>query len=250
MTDNALPASILALNVQAGGGPRIPALLRYFEQQDPQILVLSEWRDNPSGRQIQAWAEDRNMHHAGQTDGGTANGVFIAAKTPFTAQTVTPPGGSAGALMLARFDGFDVLACYFPGMNAKAPFFVRCAEIAAAHDSIPLLIVGDLNTGSQIGDRDERGDRYLCAEAFGALTARHGLHDLWRRTNGPQAREWTWLSRTKNGFRIDHAFANDAFVRRADPACVYDHGPRERSWTDHSALILRHKADFGMRPVR
>lgn len=239
MTVNPSPMSILALNVQAGGGPRVPALTKFLDDHDPQIVVLSEWRDNPSGRNLRAWADARKMHHAGQNDGGTANGVFLAANAPFTQEAVTPKGGGAGVLMLTHFDSFSILACYFPGMKEKAPFFARCAEIAASHTSRPFVILGDLNTGNQVGDRSEKADRYLCAEDFGALTTHHGLHDLWRRTHGPEAREWTWMSRTNNGFRIDHAFANDAFVQHANPSCVYDHRPRENRWTDHSALIVR-----------
>jgi exonuclease III len=65
-----------------------------------------------------------------------------------------------------------------------------------------------------------------------------GLVDLWRRSNGPDACEWTWLSNQKNGFRIDHAFGNEPFVRLLQPACVYDHRSREGKTSDHSALIV------------
>jgi hypothetical protein len=34
------PASILSLKIQAGGGIRFPALLRYLEQQSPEIIVF------------------------------------------------------------------------------------------------------------------------------------------------------------------------------------------------------------------
>ena len=87
-------------------------------------------------------------------------------------------------------------------------------------------------------DRSENAGRYVCADAFDGLPLQHGLHDLWRRTNGPEAREWTWLSHRKNGFRIDHALANDVFVQWARPACSYDHRPREEGWTDHSAVVV------------
>ena len=44
----------------------------------------------------------------------------------------------------------------------------------------------------------------------------------------------------KNGFRVDHAFANTAFQKRfLTISCRYDHGPREAGLTDHSALILK-----------
>jgi hypothetical protein len=52
-----------------------------------------------------------------------------------------------------------------------------------------------------------------------------------------QGREWTWRT-FKNGFRIDHAFGNPEIVRRFQPACRYDHTPRGRRFSDHSALLI------------
>jgi len=68
------------------------------------------------------------------------------------------------------------------------------------------------------------------------LSGTHAL-DLWRRTQGPHAREWTWMTKA-NGFRLDHAFGNSAFVAAFDPSCRYDHSPRENGFSDHSALLI------------
>jgi exonuclease III len=229
---------IVALNIRAGGGERVAALLRYLEQHNPHTVVLSEWRKGRYGVQIERWAQAREMHHAALTDGGTANGVFVASRAPFQTESSTPADQGAGALMLAHFEGFTLLACYFPALLAKEPFFARCAEIAAENAERPFLMLGDLNTGNQIIDRAAQGVPYTCAADFDELSARHGLHDLWRRSNGPKAQEWTWLSHRWNGFRIDHAFGNAAFVQWADPTCWYDHIPRG-SLTDHSGIIVQ-----------
>jgi hypothetical protein len=97
--------------------------------------------------------------------------------------------------------------------------------------------LGDLNTGNQLVDKSAGGARYFCAEGFDALTSEASLVDLWRRTNGMDAHEWTWLS-NQNGFRIDHAFGNQPFVHLVQPSCIYDHRPREEHITDHSALLI------------
>ena len=70
------------------------------------------------------------------------------------------------------------------------------------------------------------------------------MHDLWRRSNGPNAQEWTWLSHRHNGFRFDHAFANAAFVDWADTRCQYDHTPPPARGTDHSALAITYLASM------
>jgi exodeoxyribonuclease-3 len=229
---------IVVLNIRAGGGKRVGELLRYLDQYDPDTVVLTEWRRSFPGTRIEAWAQERGMRYAALNDGGTANGAFIASKNSFTVTSETPPGKSAGVLLLVEFDAFALLACYLPIMNAKKPFFARCAEIANEHAGAPFLMVGDLNTGNQNLDREPRGVRYHCANDFDGLTIEHGLHDLWRRSNGADTREWTCLSNARNGFRLDHAFANSAFVEWARPVCRYDHVPREAKWTDHSAVIV------------
>ena len=105
--------------------------------------------------------------------------------------------------------------------------FDRCLELAAQHQAASFVLAGDLNTGNQLADRSEGAGKYYCSDHFDRLTSAGGLSDLWRLTNG-DCREWTWLSpQKKNGFRIDHAFGNGAFVAAAAPICTYDHRARE-----------------------
>jgi exonuclease III len=95
-----------------------------------------------------------------------------------------------------------LLACYFPQLRAKAAFFDRCLELAAQHQVAPFL------------------------------------SDLWRLRNGV-SREWTWRSSKGNGFRIDHAFGDGAFIAAVTAICTYDHRARETGLTDHSAVVVR-----------
>jgi exonuclease III len=230
---------IISLNIRAGGGARTARLCSYLDSLDPDTVLLSEWRDNEGGRSLVSWAEGRGMSHAALTDGCTANGVFLASLDPFVTESATPAAQSAGCLMLARFRCVTLLACYFPQLKAKAAFFDRCLELASQHQAAPFVLAGDLNTGNQLADRSEGAGKYHCSDHFDRLTSAGGLSDLWRLTNGA-SREWTWLSsQKKNGFRIDHAFGNDAFVTVAAPMCTYDHRARETGLTDHSAVVIR-----------
>jgi hypothetical protein len=59
------------------------------------------------------------------------------------------------------------------------------------------------NVPSKADKRQKRGwSTVLLPEGFDALTSKASLVDLWRRTNGTDAHEWTWLS-NQNRFRID-----------------------------------------------
>jgi exodeoxyribonuclease III len=235
-----LPSKILALNLRSGGGANAVAICQFLTSHEPDVLVLTEWRANAVGPKFVDWAKSREFSHACLNDGGTLNGVFVAARMPFEFETKTPASvrRSPGVLLLAKFKGWNLLASYFPQLYNKALYFSACTEIAKMLGNLPFLLVGDFNTGNQLTDRGESGSRYTCATHFDALTSEPRLVDLWRRTHGPDAREWTWVSHRNNGFRIDHAFANSPFIQFMRPSCHYDHVPRENRITDHSALII------------
>jgi exonuclease III len=143
-------------------------------------------------------------------------------------------------LLIADFGDLRMMAAYFPGAKAKAPFFGVCTAEAESSTSVPFVLLGDLNTGRNDVDKEGNGARFDCADQFKALP----LVDLWRAQHGETAQEWSWYSpqsakRRSNGFRIDHAFANAAFRERfPGTRCFYDHTPRKEKLTDHSALVL------------
>jgi exodeoxyribonuclease-3 len=177
------------------------------------------------------------MNWVGGCEGATLNGVAIAAKAPFDCASVTPGRETAGTLLRADFSDWTMLAAYFPQNELKRGYFDVCCDVAQACSGRPFLFVGDLNTGNQVADKTPRGDKYRCAERFDRLSSTEGLVDLWRRTHGDHAREWSWCT-PKNGFRIDHAFGNSEFVDQFRPMCHYDHAPREGRFSDHSALLI------------
>jgi exodeoxyribonuclease-3 len=228
---------LVCLNLRAGGGRRAGALCEYLASLAPDLAVLTEWRQGPAGAQFQAWAGALGLHHATLNDGGTANGVMIVARAPFKVTSVTPRTGATGAVALARFAELSVLACYFPSMKEKAPFFDTATAAALRHQRRKFILLGDLNTGNQLADREPAGVRYHCADQFDAFSRDHRLIDLWRHSQG-EAREWSWHSHRQNGFRLDHAFANRAFVKAHRPHCAYDHTPRMTGLSDHSAVVI------------
>jgi exonuclease III len=98
-------------------------------------------------------------------------------------------------------------------------------------------MIGDFNTGRNDLDIEGNGVPFHCADQFAGLHEQAGLVDLWR-LRPSERRDWTWRS-AKNGFRIDHAFGNQAFLHRhPNFHCEIDHEPRLARLTDHSAIIL------------
>jgi exodeoxyribonuclease-3 len=231
---------ILILNVRHGGGSRAQSIAEWCLGINPDFLVLTEWRDNAAGRVIRDALEPNGFRHAASaTRSPRTNGVFVMAKTPVTSHRATPVESPAGELLLVTLQsGVHVLGCYFPQSMQKAPFFSRAAEFGVALKNTPFLLVGDLNTGRNDVDRTKRGVKFALEDDFISLSRATGLVDLWRQEHGERALEWSWLT-AKNGFRIDHAFGNQALLDRFLVAdCRYDHSPRNLGLSDHSAMVL------------
>jgi exonuclease III len=208
------------------------------KEQKPDIIVLLEWRDNRVGNDIRGRLKEFRLSTAVAVNGlARSNGVLIAAKTSFDDLRITPKASDKGELLLATFPaGLRLLAAYFPQKTAKSPFFQICVDEALKNDQTPFLLVGDLNTGRNDLDRQATGSRFHCAKMFEALVDQAKLVDLWRDEARTKLQKWTWESRKRNEFRVDHAFGNKPFLERYPRInCVYDHSPRIIKITDHSA---------------
>jgi len=230
---------ILSLNIRQGGGKRAQTLLDWTFSHAPDVVVFLEWRNNAIGQGILKTfrAEGFATATACRNKPGS-NGLLIAAKRAFDSQRITLRASDKGELLIAQIPlGFRILAGYYPYNQSKGPFFRLCMDEASRAREVPMLLIGDLNTGRNDLDVEGNGARFHCADLFESLESQAGLSDLWRATNGKH-QEWTWRSRT-NGFRIDHAFGNEPLVERFGPVrCHYDHAPRETRLTDHSALLV------------
>jgi hypothetical protein len=58
--------------------------------------------------------------------------------------------------------GVRIVGCYFPQSYAKAPFLHQCIKRASDNRDVPLVIIGDFNTGRNDLDIEGRGTRFHC----------------------------------------------------------------------------------------
>jgi exodeoxyribonuclease III len=86
----------------------------------------------------------------------------------------------------------------------------------------------------------QNGAKFTCNDYTCGMPM-HGFTDVWRHKYRA-ALEYIWFSRsrdgTRQGFRIDHAFASAPMLRRIRE-CSYSHSDREEGISDHSELLLR-----------
>jgi exodeoxyribonuclease III len=227
---------IIALNIRHGGGKRIRKLVEYLAGFKPELVVLTEFRENSNAPIIEQAFRDVGLVFlaSARPRKHSQNSVCMLSSIPIIART-HPELGEANLHRVVSVDlnGFAVHGAYFPGKQEKASVFDFFLKQAASLKDKAQLIIGDLNTGLHL--LDERGATFHCAAKFQAMTS-EGYVDSWRSRN-PGKREFSWYSHAGNGFRIDHAFATPLLDRRIR-AIHYDHEPRQRAITDHSALHL------------
>ncbi len=199
------------------------------------MIVLTEFRQNANGARLKSHLSARGFRwQACNSIIPSQNSVFIAAKIPFTTNNNIPAlEPHSHRILFAQFQQFNLVGVYFPQNEAKRPVFEFLAKQIIPRLGEYGLIIGDFNTG--LPYIDEIGSTFACVDCFEELLS-SGLIDSWRSRN-PNAREFSWLSTAKNGFRIDHALATPALDHRIKLP-RYIHNTRQDRTTDHSALTV------------
>lgn len=232
-------------NLQHGGGKRIGAIVEVLRSYSADVLVLSEFRNNPPGEILRSELDSMGYRFQASppADAGT-NTVLVAAREPF--ESVTFPGQMADpdlgdfstSALLARFPSLNVFGLYLPGEERKRPVFDFLMNLPAEYLLSDSLLIGDFNTGQHY--LDESGATFSSTKQFEELLDQ-GWIDAWRSRN-PEAREFTWLSPGyKNGFRLDHAFVSPSLNKRVTEV-HYSHREREEKITDHSVMLMELKS--------
>jgi len=210
------------------------AIASYLANSGADVAVISEFQENANAEALR-----KVMHACGleffapATQLARENSVCVFSKAPFVVGTYPELGAHMHRVISAKFSDLTIYGVYFPQQKAKAGVFDFFLNGVPSVHAVPQLVVGDFNTG--LHRVDEMGATFHCADKMQAMTS-GGYIDCWRSRN-PDARAFTWYSSARNGFRIDHAFANAAVDSRIRKI-AYDHTPREAACTDHSALVV------------
>jgi len=239
---------ILAWNIRAGGGVRVPAIARQLRRWAPDVVALSEFRATPpSGLLRAALAEGGLVHQLTTADPRrpALNALLVAARWPLVRIRLT-----AAPLERARWLAVSVAsplplvlgALHVPNRvsGRKYPFLDAVLACARGWRRGPALFVGDTNSGRR--GLDEQVPAFNVREE-GWVDALHGCGwlDAFRHLRA-EARAYTWYSPNgRNGFRIDQAFVNAALLERLrDAAYVWAGTRRGRkgSPSDHAALLV------------
>jgi exonuclease III len=201
---------------------------------EPDVVVLTEFRNNDTGLRIRQGLESLGLRHqSGSYAAASVNAVLVAARQRFAEQTFDALRSDAHRCVLAQLAELSVFGLYFPNREAKAPLFKFLVGLAPPYIGGLSLLLGDFNTGRHY--IDEAGATFVCSEHFERLVEQ-GWVDAWRHRH-PEAREYTWYSPRGNGFRSDHPFVSPPMLPRIRRV-AYSHREREARVSDHSVLVV------------
>lgn len=228
---------IASLNIRHGGGRRIPNIIDWVDKADADFVVLTEWRPNQCGTLLAGSMQDRGYSTQGISRAPSSNGILVASRCSQLLSSLTPEAAMRGEIAFLASSTLDLICCYFPQKHEKTKFFHTVTD-RILKASAPTILIGDLNTGLNGTDMTVGATPFFCSKEFAELESLGGAKDLWRHSHGKDAREWSWCSK-KNGFRIDHAYGNEAlFKAYSSIFCRYDHSTRSDGISDHSAILV------------
>ncbi len=227
---------LLGWNIRCGGGKRVDGIAAAVARHEPDLAVLTEYRNGGTGTRLRARLAERGLPYQLATDSPQGrNGILAASRTPLDADgALRSPWNSAGRLLPLRFGGLRMIACYFPQSRQKIPVYEWLHGNSAPLLGDRSLLLGDFNTG--LHTIDESGATFIAADRFQSLLDL-GWIDVWRALH-PLDREYSWYSAAGRGFRIDHALASPEATAQSASA-EYSHAEREQGLSDHSILLVQ-----------
>jgi exodeoxyribonuclease-3 len=226
---------IMSWNIRHGGGSRAADILEVIAHHRPDLVLLSEFRNNSVAPQICGGLEQQRLAFQA-APGGSARelSVLLASRLPFDPHplerelSLWPFRAIRGDLAQFVLFGF-----YVPTGERKRPVLHFMRDLAPQFLRRKALLVGDFNTG--IPRLDERGAELTCSAEFAEVLMR-GWIDLWRVRN-PLSRERSYYERPWLGYRIDHALGSPP-LNRCVRNIYYSHDERYAGISDHSSLHI------------
>ncbi len=241
--------SLMTLNIANPSPERAQRQLGWLATRDEEILVLTETKDSAGCRLLADAFTAAGYHVAYAKPENGDYGVMIASK--FTAST-DDFGGRVGylpsriaAITLPGPGGpIHVIGAYVPSRDASAEKIERkCKWLTACHEALAsrptgaAVLLGDLNVLEPSHQPHYSFFAPFEYDFYRQLTDDCGLIDAFR-TLHPDTVEHSWVGRTGDGYRYDHAHCTADLTTNL-LACDYIHQPRLDRLSDHSALSVR-----------
>jgi exodeoxyribonuclease-3 len=246
---------ILNWNIQSGGGKKIERIVERISLHNPDLLVLTEFREAKQTRlthELQRagfeWIETSSPQDK-------ENGILVASKYGFVPSEIGSHDEDPQRWFPLYFPmfGIHLVAVHVPGSTdhkfvdgvgisggaRKKIFWQSLIGCASKYLDERMIFVGDFNTGLP---EDSEGMPFTMSKYMKELL-NIGYVDAWRAIHKNES-EFTWYSRRKvegvtrdfNGFRLDYFFVSQSLSDWITGA-YHSHDERTQNISDHSAVI-------------
>ncbi|GAA2134671.1 endonuclease/exonuclease/phosphatase [Streptomyces synnematoformans] len=246
---------VLTFNLNNPSQERAERQLGYLAARPEQILVLTEAADSKGCSLLASRFTEAGYEVVFPRPERGERGVMVVSRL------ITQPGPAivgylphrAVSVTVSSSGGpLDVIGLYVPSRDAseaktlrKRRFLEHCRDGLPGGRSGLRLLIGDFNVlepGHRPAYRFFREFEYGFYEWLGES----GYRDAFRMLH-PEAAEYSWVGRTGDGYRYDHAHVSGLLAAELR-GCFYVHEPRTRPGrlSDHSAL----STSFTLAPVQ
>jgi len=223
---------IISWNILQGGGTRVRKIVSQLTELNPDIIVLSEFRNNASGINLRysllkAGYRFQNVSSAPGND----NSVAILSKLACD-QFLYPKSDEVYPhnIVASDYEAFTLYGMYLPHKKKHRLFDFLLEQIQSTK---PAVLVGDFNSGKNY--IDQKGNSFWYEDKLLALE-KLGYLDAFRLKHG-DVKEYSWFSHQGNGYRYDHTYVHES-LKAIVKACYYLHDWRENGLSDHSPMLL------------
>lgn len=240
--------TLLTLNVANPSVERAQRQLAWLAQRPEDMFVLTETKASEGCRTMADafTAAGYAVVYPEPVPGELGVMIFSrlrAAPDSLSSALTYLPNRGAGAIVSTTVGELRVLGAYAPSRDATPEKTERkkrwLADFTAALDGAgdrPCLLLGDLNVLEP--DHDPRYSFFARFEYdfYRGLADTCGLVDAFRHLH-PRRIEHSWVGRTGDGYRYDHAHCSKDIAPLVR-SCEYIHETRLTRLSDHSALTV------------
>ncbi len=243
------PFRLIAWNIRAGGGTRAGEIVKALLSQQPDAIILSEFRSTPASQSIARALASAGLGHQADTLSEVApkvNALLIAARTPINRVALRSKPREAGRWLMVRLTRPKLVlgGMHIPNQHTgrKPAFHEAVVDLTRRWRGGPAILAGDTNSG-KIGEDEERPVFNQKTHRWFQQLENNGWADSFRHLHGDR-REYTWYSPGhNNGFRLDQAFVSPHLKQQITAVrhlwLAHPGQPQRRDGlSDHAALVV------------
>ncbi|WP_238440359.1 endonuclease/exonuclease/phosphatase family protein [Streptomyces sp. TR1341] len=239
---------VLTFNLNNPSLERASRQLAYLAARPEPVLVLTETANSEGCR----FLEERftvagySVTFPRPEQRGERGAMIVSrlATRPLETGVDYLPHRTVGVTVDTDEGPLEVIGLYVPSRNAtaektarKRSFLQACRRALVADDGAARIVIGDFNVLEPNHVPRYRFFSPFEYEFYGWFGSA-GYVDAFRALH-PEALEYSWVGKTGDGYRYDHAFVS-GWLTGGLRGCSYVHEPRTMSGrlTDHSALTV------------